>query len=169
VKLMTISHAVDEKMAKNDRKRDLFFLIGLILLLVGLPWSIHTYDNYHWLSKTTARAKVFTLTAHSKLGWLPGKAHGYDAITLYSKSRPKRNLTLEVEKGDTVVLKISSSDVVHGFSLKDFGILIEDGIRPGKVVLASFTADKAGTFTFSCSIICGDEHKNMQGTLVVRA
>ncbi len=80
-----------------------------------------------------------------------------------------QNLTLKVNKGDMVFLKITSSDVVHGFSFKDFGILIEDGIRPGKVVLASFKADKVGAFTFTCSIICGDEHKNMQGTLVVRA
>ncbi len=109
------------------------------------------------------------MTAHSKLGWLPGKVYGYDAITLYSKSRPKRNLVLEVNKGDLVVLKMTSSDVVHGFSLKDFGIFIEDGIRPGKVVTASFKADKVGTFTFSCNIICGDEHENMQGTLVVSA
>lgn len=33
----------------------------------------------------------------------------------------------------------------------------------------TFTADKVGTFTFSCNAICGDMHKNMQGTLVVKA
>jgi heme/copper-type cytochrome/quinol oxidase subunit 2 len=49
-----------------------------------------------------------------------------------------------VKKGDLVVLKITSSDVVHGFSLKDFGIFLGDGIRPGKMVLASFEADKVG-------------------------
>jgi hypothetical protein len=156
-------------MTKNARNRDLFFLFALIVVLVGLPWGIQAYDNHLWRTKATAGAKLFTLTAHSELGWLPGKVHGYDAITLYSKSRPARNLTLEVKKGDLVVLKITSSDVVHGFSLKDFGIFLEDGIRPGKVALVSFKADKAGTFTWTCSIICGDEHKSMQGTLVVRA
>lgn len=156
-------------MTKNARNRDLFFLFALIVVLVGLPWGIQAYDNHLWRTKATAGAKLFTLTAHSELGWLPGKVHGYDAITLYSKSRSARNLTLEVKKGDLVVLKITSSDVVHGFSLKDFGIFLKDGIRPGKVALVSFKADKAGTFTWTCSIICGDEHKKMQGTLVVRA
>jgi heme/copper-type cytochrome/quinol oxidase subunit 2 len=156
-------------MTKNARNRDLFFLFALIVVLVGLPWGIQAYDNHLWRTKATAGAKLFTLTAHSELGWLPGKVHGYDAITLYSKSRSARNLTLEVKKGDLVVLKITSSDVVHGFSLKDFGIFLKDGIRPGKVALVSFKADKAGTFTWTCSIICGDEHKSMQGTLVVRA
>ena len=76
---------------------------------------------------------------------------------------------IEVSKGDLVVLKLKSSDVVHGFSLKDFGVFVTDGIQPGKVTLVSFTADKVGTFTFSCNAICGDNHENMQGTLVVKA
>ena len=156
-------------MTKRIRNRDLFFLLILIVVMVGLPWAIQAYDDHHWRTEITAGAKVFNLTAHSELGWLPGKVHGYDAIALHNKSRPAQSLTLEVNKGDLVVLKITSSDVVHGFSLKDFGIFIEDGIRPGKVVLVSFKADKAGTFTWTCSIICGDEHKSMQGTLVVRA
>lgn len=156
-------------MTKRTRNRDFFYLLILIVVMVGLPWAIQAYDSHLWRTKTTAGAKVFNLTAHSKLGWLSGKVHGYDAITLYSKNKHARNLTLEVKKGDLVVLKITSSDVVHGFSLKDFGIFIEDGIRPGKVVLASFKADKVGTFTFNCNIICGDEHKNMQATLVVTA
>jgi hypothetical protein len=156
-------------MTKRIRNRDFCYLLVLILVVVGLPWAIQAYDHHLWSTKTTAGAKVFTLTAHSELGWLLGKVHGYEAITLHSRSRPAQDLTLEVKKGDLVVLKITSSDVVHGFSFKDFGIFLEDGIRPGKVVLASFKADKAGTFTFSCNIICGDQHKNMQGTFVVRA
>ena len=156
-------------MTDRAKNRDRFYLFLLVLVLIGLPLSIKTYDHHLWRSKAVGDAKVFTLTAHSQLGWLLGKVPGVGAITLYGKKRPSKNLTLEVKKGDLVVLKIASSDVVHGFSLKDFGILIEDGIRPGKVVLASFKADKAGTFTFTCSIICGDMHKNMQGTLVVKA
>ncbi|MBC8176953.1 MAG: hypothetical protein ISR61_03335 [Desulfobacteraceae bacterium] len=68
-----------------------------------------------------------------------------------------------------VVFRLRSSDVVHGFSLKDFGVFITEGIQPGKSTLVTFRADKTGIFTFSCNSICGDKHENMQGTLVVKA
>jgi heme/copper-type cytochrome/quinol oxidase subunit 2 len=74
-----------------------------------------------------------------------------------------------VAKGDVVVFKLTSSDVVHGFSLKDFEVYLTEGIEAGKATYVSFTADKVGTFTFSCNAICGDMHQNMQGTLIVKA
>jgi cytochrome c oxidase subunit 2 len=76
---------------------------------------------------------------------------------------------IEVSKGDLVVFKLKSSDVVHGFSLKDFGVFLKEGIQPGKVTQVSFKADKIGIFTFSCNAICGENHQNMKGTLVVKA
>ena len=68
-----------------------------------------------------------------------------------------------------VVFKLTSSDVVHGFSLKDFEVFLTDGIRPGKATYVSFKADKVGRFIFTCNAVCGDMHQNMQGTLVVKA
>jgi cytochrome c oxidase subunit 2 len=34
-------------------------------------------------------------------------------------------------------------------------------------VTVEFVADKAGTFTFSCSVYCGKGHRGMKGELVV--
>jgi hypothetical protein len=45
-------------MTKLIRNRDLFFLIILIVVMVGLPWAIQTYDNHHWLTKKPAGAKL---------------------------------------------------------------------------------------------------------------
>jgi cytochrome c oxidase subunit 2 len=99
-----------------------------------------------------------------------GKVPAYDAITFWQKQgRPIERPVIKVKKGDLVVFKLASSDVVHGFSLKDFGVYLKDGIQPGKVVYVSFKADRVGTFTFSCNAICGDMHQNMQGTLIVSA
>jgi cytochrome c oxidase subunit 2 len=65
-------------------------------------------------------------------------------------------------------LKLRSSDVTHGFSLKAFGVYIAEGIKPGKTVYVSFNADKVGTFLFTCNVFCGDIHQHMQGTLLVK-
>lgn len=74
--------------------------------------------------------------------------------------------SLEVEQGDHVVVSLRSADVKHGFSLKPYGIktTIPKG---GEAVAVEFTADKPGTFSFSCSEYCGPRHSSMKGQLVV--
>ena len=153
----------------RDKFLDLIFLFSLILTIVGLPFGIRAYDRQVWKKNIPSGAKEFTLTGHAQRGWLMGEVQAYDVISLWQKNRPIERPAIEVSKGDLVVLKLKSSDVVHGFSLKDFGVFVETGIKPGKVTVVSFEADKAGVFTFSCNAICGDNHQNMQGTLVVRA
>jgi heme/copper-type cytochrome/quinol oxidase subunit 2 len=135
-----------------------------------MPLGIVYYDREVASQKVPSDARVFMLTGHAERGWLVGEVPAYDAVTFWHKQgQPIERPVIEVKKGDTVVFKLASSDVVHGFSLKDFGVYLKDGIQPGKVVHISFKADQVGTFTFSCNAICGDKHQNMQGTLVVSA
>lgn len=157
-------------MHKRNRILDLFFLVLMVMILVGLPLGIFYYDRHVSAKKIPSTARVFTLTGHAERGWLMGEVPAYDAISFWQKQgQPIERPVIEVKKGEIVVLKLASSDVVHGFSLKDFGVYLKEGIQPGKVIHVSFTADQVGTFTFSCNAICGDMHQNMQGTLVVRA
>ena len=72
---------------------------------------------------------------------------------------------IRVKKGDRVRLHITSLDVAHGFMLPDFGI--NEPINPGETTNVEFVADKAGTFTFRCSVFCGSGHQQMTGTLIV--
>ena len=116
-----------------------------------------------------AGAKVFTLTGNAQRGWILGEVHAYDALSFWAEKSKIEKPVLEVFKGDLVVLRLTSSDVVHGFSLKDFGVFVSHGIQPGKTLIVSFRADKVGSFTFSCNVICGDNHQNMTGTLVVKS
>ena len=153
----------------GNKKLEVVLLIGLIIIIAGLPIGIVAYDQYVWQKKIPSDAKIFTLTGHTQDGWLLGDVQAIDVLSLDREQEPIKKPIIEVSKGDRVVLKLKSSDVVHGFSLKDWGIILTDGIQPGKVTLVSFVADKVGTFTFSCNAICGDNHQNMQGKLVVRA
>jgi heme/copper-type cytochrome/quinol oxidase subunit 2 len=72
---------------------------------------------------------------------------------------------IEVNQGDHVVITLTSSDVVHGFKLDEFGI--DRPIVPGIAEKVEFVADKTGLFHFRCSVVCGVLHPFMTGELVV--
>ena len=156
-------------MRVGNKNLDIIFLFLLITIIVGLPYGLWTYDRQVWQNKIEPGAKEFTLTGHTQMGWLLGEVQAFEVVSMGLSHGPVAKPVIKVRQGDRVVLKLKSSDVVHGFSLKDAGIIITDGIQPGKVVLVSFIADKVGTFTFACNAICGDNHQNMQGTVVVTA
>jgi nitrosocyanin len=152
----------------GEKKSELIFLILLISIVVGLPLGILAYDRYLWPHKTTLSAREFTLTGSAQSGWLLGEVQAYDMLSLEKKQRSSQKPVIEVSKGDQVVIKLRSSDVAHGFSLKAFGIYLTEPIKPGKTAFVSFKADKVGTFVFACNVFCGGIHQNMQGTLVVK-
>jgi len=73
---------------------------------------------------------------------------------------------LEVNLGDKVKINAYTSDIPHGLAIPQFGVNMQ--LRGKNQVTTEFVADKAGTFTFYCSIPCGRGHGSMQGTLVVK-
>ena len=72
---------------------------------------------------------------------------------------------IRLTKGEHVRLVLTAVDHDHGFKLDDFDI--NQRVPKGTTVVIEFTADKAGTFQFRCSNVCGLGHRNMKGTLVV--
>jgi cytochrome c oxidase subunit 2 len=75
--------------------------------------------------------------------------------------------TLHVKKGRPVVLSIRNVDfVTHGFYLPEYDLRVTE-IKPGERKELTFTPDRAGSFTFFCSVWCSDYHMHMRGTLVV--
>ncbi len=153
----------------SNRRIDRILFAVLLIIAIGVPVSLQVYNGRYLDSKINQKAKVFTLTGHMDKGWILGEVKAWEAVTFQGKNLELEHPIIRVRKGDQIVLKLTSSDVIHGFSLKDFGIFITDGILPGKVKLVSFTADKVGTYTFTCNAICGKKHEQMKGTIVVTA
>jgi len=73
---------------------------------------------------------------------------------------------VEINKGDTVRMILTSSDGTHGFSLPDFGVF-SGRVSSGEEEILEFTADKSGTFTFFCNVYCGQGHSSMKGSITV--
>jgi len=72
---------------------------------------------------------------------------------------------IHVNQGDQVVIELTSLDVVHGLYLDGYGLSTTSD--PGQTASLSFTADKAGTYRFRCSVTCGALHPFMIGKLRV--
>jgi cytochrome c oxidase subunit 2 len=72
--------------------------------------------------------------------------------------------SLSVRKGEQVKLIMTAADHDHGFKLDEFDI--NQQIHKGTTIVVEFTADKAGSFQFRCSSVCGFGHRGTKGTLV---
>ena len=68
--------------------------------------------------------------------------------------------------GETVRLRISSPDVVHGLTIPGLGVNVDE-IYPGKVVEVDVTPDKPGRYAFACTRWCSADHWRMRGVIEV--
>lgn len=80
----------------------------------------------------------------------------------YAKFQP---LSLAVVQGQPIILKVSSSDTSHTFTIDELGINIPVGM--GQTITETITVDKPGKYTFYCSVP-GHRSAGMEGTLEVK-
>ncbi|MBF0310283.1 MAG: cytochrome C oxidase subunit II [Magnetococcales bacterium] len=73
---------------------------------------------------------------------------------------------LELQKGQSYRLHISSLDWLHGFSLQPTNVNLE--IIPGYETVITITPDKSGDFGIVCNEYCGVNHHTMLGKIHVK-
>jgi plastocyanin len=73
-----------------------------------------------------------------------------------------------VNQGDSVTLTITADDTSHGFFVESF---MNEGVSilEKETKTVNFVASTAGTFTYFCTIFCGEGHSTMGGRLTVLA
>lgn len=76
--------------------------------------------------------------------------------------------TVTVSAGDTVrlIIHVPDNDVPHGIGINEFSV--NKRLDPGKTETVEFVADLRGTFTYYCSVPCGEGHSRMVGKLIVK-
>ena len=67
---------------------------------------------------------------------------------------------ITLKKGEPAILRLTSSDRVHGFMSKP--LKIDTDIAAGKTTDVAVTPDSAGEFTVICDHYCGTGHGNMK-------
>jgi len=72
---------------------------------------------------------------------------------------------LELQKGQSYRLHLSSMDWLHGFSLQPENINIQ--VHPGYEHVMTVTPTRAGTYSIICNEYCGINHHTMASRLYV--
>lgn len=72
---------------------------------------------------------------------------------------------LELKKGETYRLHLSSMDWQHGFSLQPVNINMQ--VVPGYEMVLTITPDQAGEYGVVCNEYCGIGHHTMTGKIYV--
>ena len=73
--------------------------------------------------------------------------------------------TISVPAGSRVTFYVTSSDVMHGFSIPETGV--NTAVEPGWVSSVAHTFKTPGTFLLICNEYCGSGHQHMAAKVVV--
>jgi plastocyanin len=130
----------------------------VIIFIAAVPYAI--FGNAPWVNEKSMR--VMHLTAVTEDGvWTDAKVN---AGNYWSKKFKPAHIILQ--KGEKVLLRLSSSDVTHTFYVPELNVgpVIVDGGHTEEVTIQS---DKTGDYTYYCVIVCGECHYYMQGYVSV--
>ncbi|MEM2759390.1 MAG: hypothetical protein QXU32_04970 [Nitrososphaerales archaeon] len=81
--------------------------------------------------------------------------YGYCSITVY--------------EGQRVMIALQSLDVPHGFAIDGYPEVSSTFISPNAQSVVTFSADRVGSFTYYCTVFCGEGHPLHKGQLVVQS
>jgi cytochrome c oxidase subunit 2 len=151
------------------------FVWCMVMFFMMVYWHIYGRQNLStetyrtapdvYLGKTEAWAKQYTARTDSATGQPvvapPAGGDAYLVARLWSFWP-----TLELEKGKTYRLHLSSMDYNHGFSLQPANINIE--ILPGYEHVVTVTPNQSGTYSVVCNEFCGIGHHTMVGRIYVK-
>ncbi len=73
---------------------------------------------------------------------------------------------ITLKKGEKVTVKLVGKAGIHGFAVPELGI--NQRVEAGKTVEVEILTDRTGTFSFFCSIPCGQGHRDMKGSIVIQ-
>lgn len=129
------------------KRRDRCALVIILAVLLGLPAFLFGYQT--WRQQPTASGiKIVNIVARApeQGGFSP------DRLTLRAR--------------ETVRLRISSPDVLHGLTIPGLGVNVDE-ILPGKVVEVNVTPTQPGRYAFACTRWCSVDHWRMRGVIEV--
>lgn len=150
------------------------FLWGLIMFFMMIYWHVEGRQNLSneayridpkvFEERTEAFTEKFTVREDGDTGYPVAKPPAGGDVYMLARLWEWWPV-LELEKGQTYRLHLSSLDWQHGFSLQPTGINIQ--VHPGIEHVVTLTPTEAGTFGVICNEFCGLGHHQMVGRIYV--
>ena len=150
------------------------FLWGLLMFGMMIYWHLEGQQNLsteayrispeNFAAKTEAMAEQYMVREEGDTGY--PVVHPPPGSDVYMLARlwewwP----VLELEKGQSYRLHLSSMDWQHGFSLQPTNINVQ--VHPGYELVMTVTPNATGEFSVVCNEFCGIGHHMMVGKIYV--
>lgn len=148
-------------MTMNKREKT-FEIAAIVLtagLLAGVAVAVPVYQH-HVVAREAAGAQVVTLYASASRGvWTETPLVGWNAAF-----RRAEKLPIHVKAGRPILLRLTSVDVHHSFSIPELRVLPKD-VTPGHWTEVRLDPLDKGIYTITCYTVCGMNHSSMDAEL----
>jgi len=149
-------------------------LVWCVFLTIMMPlWFLYGKQNVpaetYRVTKEAYSAKVNEFVAQHQVGeenGIPVVAPPAGSDVYLRASTWQWYPILQLEKGETYRLHLSSMDLQHGFSLQPVNINLQ--VLPGYDYVATIVPTTSGEFTVVCNEYCYLGHHTMVGKVIVK-
>jgi cytochrome c oxidase subunit 2 len=148
------------------------FLWGLVMFFMMIWWHATGEQNLSTETYRTTPNAFYAKVESSIADWQVRELSGVPVV------RPPAGAdvyligrmwlwypVLELERGQSYRLHLSSLDLQHGFSLQPININVQ--VHPGYEHVLTVTPDRAGEYSIVCNEYCGLGHHSMLGKIFV--
>jgi cytochrome c oxidase subunit 2 len=161
--IFKVQNKLNVEVNSNMKKNAIIFGAMLILIfsiLGGCGSNTKQTDSSSPANSSSSNQNNSTVKTGTKA--TPTAAPGKTVdIKVMAKDFEYDKKVIRVKKGDKVQITLHSDDGGHGFTIPAYNVTINGNGS------AEFTANKAGTYEYHCSVMCGSGHSKMTGKLIV--
>lgn len=144
----------------------MFIIIGIIIAL-GILGYVMMRGQAVVAPKTSETATITPLSQDTGASGIGTTVNSVKEIAVSGSEFAFSPNTINVNKGDTVKVTFTNTGKFpHNFTISELNVASKT-ISPGQSDTVTFVADKAGTFTYFCSVPTHKD-KGMVGTLTVQ-
>jgi Cytochrome C oxidase subunit II, periplasmic domain len=136
-------------------------LLLTVVTLVGIPFAVLGYQH-HRVAREAAGAQVVELYASAQSGvWSERPLRAWDSFFRHPRKQPIR-----IRAGRPTLLRLTSVDVHHSFSIPQLRVPAQD-VTPGRWTEIRLEPQDPGSYTVLCYTVCGGKHSTMDAELLV--